>query len=255
MLKHLFFLFISSSAFLFSHTQFLKENIYNLPKIHKIPKIIHQIWVGKNKMPPMYKEYIKTWKIVHPDWEYRLWTDEDVEDFPWINKDLFLNAENPGMKSDIWRYEIINLHGGLYIDTDMECFRSFDPIQERLEFYAGICDNKLIACGIFASKPNSPVLESVIANLGESISSYNFDTFNADDIMFSTGPMYFTNIINEILPSLTPSLNIVFEQEYFQPVECCHRGVPVTNVEVDNIRNICFAIDHNGCSWVPEGYD
>ena len=44
---------------------------------------------------------MKTWLIINPDWEYILWKDEDVDDFPWRNKDLFLKAENPGMKSDI----------------------------------------------------------------------------------------------------------------------------------------------------------
>ena len=254
--KKIFCMLIILTSSLFGHTFYLKKNIYTLPIIDKIPKIIHQIWVGKNPIPEKYKEYMKTWLIIHPDWEYKLWTDEDVDDFPWRNKDLFLQAENPGMKSDIWRYEIINQYGGLYVDTDMEAVRSFEPIHSRLEFYAGYCDHySLIACGIFASKPNSPILNKIIENLRKSISHHNFDSFDFNAILFATGPFFFTKIIKEILLTLDRSVNIIFPEPYFQPIRCENRGVAKTRIELRNISKICFAIDYNGCSWVPEEFE
>jgi mannosyltransferase OCH1-like enzyme len=207
--------------------------------------------VGKKPIPEIYKKYMKTWTTLHPDWEYRLWTDKDVDDFPWTNKKLFLQAENPGMKSDIWRYEIVNQYGGLYVDTDMEAIRSFEKIHERLEFYAGhLGPGHEIACGIFASKPNSPILLHVIKNLKKSISLQDFTKFDPNAVMEATGPMFFTRMINSVLPKLNPYVNIIFTQEYFQPVECYNRGIPKFEYEFYNIEHMCFCIDHNGCSWL-----
>lgn len=91
----------------------------------KIPKIIHQIWLG-SPLPKQYKKYQKSWRHHHPDWEYKLWTDADVEAFQLHNKKLFDEAKNYGEKSDIFRYEILHRYGGVYIDTDIECLKPFD---------------------------------------------------------------------------------------------------------------------------------
>ena len=247
--KILFVLFFLTSS-LCGHTPYLKNTIYTFPIIDEIPKIIHQIWVGKKPIPAKYKKFMKTWLILHPDWEYRLWTDEDVDGFPWRNKELFLQAKNPGMKSDIWRYEIINQFGGLYVDTDREAIRSFEPLTRRLEFCGGYLFDNVLGNDIFASKPNHPILNKLIESLKESVSLYNFNSFNADSIMAATGPLFFTKIINEVLPSLDQSLNIILPTPYFQPVQCGNHGVPKNKTEILNIKNICFSIHHNGCSWV-----
>lgn len=251
----IFFLFTVISSILFSHTPYLANNIFLLPTIDAIPKKIHQIWVGKNPIPKSYQEYMKSWLLVHPDWEYKLWTDADIDNFPWINKDLFLKAKNPGMKSDIWRYEIINLYGGLYVDTDMEAIRSLESIHDKLEFYAGYFSGDCIACGIFASKPNSPILQSVIEGLRKSTKNFNFDLFDFNRLIDATGPQYFTRMINAILPNLDKSVNVIFEKPYFQPVEVKNKGIPKTAQEFYNISSICFAIDYNGCSWDERIFD
>ena len=38
-------------------------------------KIIHQIWVGQ--LPPPTK-WMKIWPKHNPDWEYRVWTNDDL---------------------------------------------------------------------------------------------------------------------------------------------------------------------------------
>ena len=50
-----------------------------------IPKLIHQIWVGPNPIPPKSVEYMKRIKELHPDFEHRLWTDKDITPEKFIN--------------------------------------------------------------------------------------------------------------------------------------------------------------------------
>ncbi len=103
----------------------------------RIPKIIHQIWLG-SPLPQKYIQLQKSWQEKHPDWEYRLWTDESVKNFKMQNQALFESATNWGEKADILRYEILYQIGGLYVDTDFECVRSFDTLHHLCDFYVGL---------------------------------------------------------------------------------------------------------------------
>jgi phosphorylcholine metabolism protein LicD len=85
----------------------------------KIPKIIHQLWVGEHKVP---WRYINTWKNDYikknPDWKYMLWTEKELEELNMENKHIYdLEPTNNG-KSDIARYEILYKYGGIWIDAD-----------------------------------------------------------------------------------------------------------------------------------------
>src|SRR5271157_4561121 len=100
----------------------LIENRYNNfeYKEDKIPKIIHQIWLGGD-LPKKYFKLIETFKKFNPDWIHMLWTDENIKDLDLINKEIFDKQINMGSKSDILRYEILKKYGGIYFDTDFEC--------------------------------------------------------------------------------------------------------------------------------------
>ncbi len=104
----------------------------------RIPKIIHQIWLGPKSPPGYYWDYKESWKKFHPDWEYRFWTDKEVQDLDFDLKDLYNRTPNWGEKSDILRAALLDRFGGLYIDTDFECVKSFDELNYKYDFYAGL---------------------------------------------------------------------------------------------------------------------
>jgi mannosyltransferase OCH1-like enzyme len=45
-----------------------------------IPRILHQTWKTR-EVPERFRGYVASWRRHHPDWEYRLWTDADNDDF------------------------------------------------------------------------------------------------------------------------------------------------------------------------------
>jgi hypothetical protein len=106
----------------------------------KIPKIIHQIWLGidKDPMPKEYKDFTKKLKQDNPEFEYRLWTD--VKDLR--NPDLiqeYMDKKYPmAFITDLVRVEIIQDIGGIYLDTDVV---SKKPL---LSFYENILDHNKI---------------------------------------------------------------------------------------------------------------
>lgn len=110
------------------------ESKVTLERMHEylVPKKIHQIWIGQKPLPEATKEYQKTFAKHHPDWEYRLWTDKDIENLELINKELYDKAPNPGEKSDILRLELLYKFGGVYLDTDCELVQPLDELHQKL---------------------------------------------------------------------------------------------------------------------------
>lgn len=138
-----------------------------------IPKIIHQIWMGNEPMPDNYKYYLETWKQYHPSWEIKIWDKEAVlrENFP--DMDLFLLARSHAEQADLIRYEILRRYGGLYIDTDIECFTNFDDLHYRYDFYVNMEPPALnkkrvtIANNMIASIPDHYILTQTLNNIRE----------------------------------------------------------------------------------------
>lgn len=100
-----------------------------------IPKIIHQTWKN-NTIPENTRRYVDTLRTLHPEWEYKLWIDEENAHFVKTYYPQFIEAyENfPKniMRADIIRYLILHKHGGLYLDLDYEMLKRFDLVHHEL---------------------------------------------------------------------------------------------------------------------------
>ena len=80
-----------------------------LSETPKIPKIVHQIWLGpKTSTPILFIFSEKKWKALHPDWEFRLWTDSDLDKLDLELRDLIDLSPNWAEKSDILRAELLD---------------------------------------------------------------------------------------------------------------------------------------------------
>ena len=96
-----------------------------------IPRIIHQTWKTE-AIPPQWQAAQQSWRDAHPEWEYRFWTDEDLERLvreraPQLVP-LFQRYPDQIQRVDAARYVILYEHGGLYADLDMECVRPLDDL-------------------------------------------------------------------------------------------------------------------------------
>ena len=43
-----------------------------------IPRIIHRIWVGPEELPAEFAAFGEQWADMHPGWEHRLWTEDNL---------------------------------------------------------------------------------------------------------------------------------------------------------------------------------
>ena len=85
----------------------------------KIPKIIHQVWLGP-KMPPYSMDSWRTdYCKKYPEWKYMLWTENSIKNnIKVINDKIYKSIQLFDGKSDVVRYEILYQLGGIYIDSD-----------------------------------------------------------------------------------------------------------------------------------------
>ena len=167
-----------------------------------IPKIIHQIWIGTPtfELPPHKRAFMESWKTkMGKDWQYRLWTDEQVTrqnfDLTWdFQREVKRVAAETGTNrfaqlADLMRYEIIYKFGGFYADTNMECFRSLDPYTKHNFVVAhenGSPTSDSCSTGFFGASQGHPLLKAMLNN--ETLSKRNYGAANIND---QTGPGFF----------------------------------------------------------------
>jgi inositol phosphorylceramide mannosyltransferase catalytic subunit len=101
-----------------------------------IPKIIHQIWIGKSPMPISFIKITKTWKIKNPEWTHVFYDDEKIYTFlsdNYYNLLPFYNSLTYDIqKVDFLKYLLILKFGGIYVDVDYVCIK---PISEIFNNY------------------------------------------------------------------------------------------------------------------------
>ncbi len=95
-----------------------------------IPQKIHQIWFSKTTKP--HPGSPESWRDLNPDWDYKLWNAEDLfalvdRHFPAFSS-LYRAYPNYAQRTDLARYMLLWLEGGIYADTDTECLAPLDPI-------------------------------------------------------------------------------------------------------------------------------
>lgn len=126
-----------------------------------IPRVIHQIWIGPDALPDEHRRWIGSWKKLHPNWEHRLWTEDDLPSDP-IRPEVLERLRAPVERADILRLEILYRHGGVYVDTDVECLR---PVDEALagHDFVGVCLKPGRMTNTFiASVPGHPLLQRAL---------------------------------------------------------------------------------------------
>jgi hypothetical protein len=131
-----------------------------------IPRVFHRIWLG-GPLPERERAFGETWRRHHPDWELRLWRDEDVP--PLANQALFDAAGSPAQKADILRYELLLQHGGVHLDTEFECYRSIEPLLGGVELFCAREDGFRAADALFGCTPGHPFIAAVVAALPDSV--------------------------------------------------------------------------------------
>jgi GT2 family glycosyltransferase len=162
-----------------------------------VPKILHQIWIGSNPAPT---NLMKTWKDKHPDFEYILWTEQEI-----IRRKLQLNCEKQinimneiNGKADIIRWEILYEYGGYFVDADSICIEPFDDFFENKTAFASYENENvragLIATGTMGFIPKHPLCRDIIDWIKNTEEANNL--IQTTRAWYSVGPGLLTKMLD-----------------------------------------------------------
>lgn len=89
-----------------------------------IPKKIHYCWFGRGEKPKLAQKCITSWEKYCPDYEIIEWNEDNFD----INMNGYTRmcyAEKKyAFLSDYVRLLVVEEHGGIYFDTDVELLKS-----------------------------------------------------------------------------------------------------------------------------------
>jgi len=77
-------------------------------------------------MPISVKHCINSWREHMPDYEIKCWSEDnfDVDSVDWVKEAI--EQRKWSLASDYIRHYALYTEGGIYLDTDVKVFKSFD---------------------------------------------------------------------------------------------------------------------------------
>jgi hypothetical protein len=144
----------------------------------KIPKVIWQT-MKTDTVPVLMKNYIDTWITQNPEYEYRLYDDDDILNFLTNDFPQFLEGYKKlkfgASKADLWRYLIIYKYGGVYADLDCICNK---PLREWIDpaalFVTQLGINRDLCQWLIISVPGNPLFLKAAERSLENILKKNY---------------------------------------------------------------------------------
>jgi mannosyltransferase OCH1-like enzyme len=125
------------------------------PKTMKIDRIIHYCWFGGKEKPDIVKKCMQSWKNQLPGYEIREWNESNFD----VNCNLYVREAYESKKfafvSDYVRVYVLYHHGGIYLDTDVEVFKSFNDLLHLDSFWGFEQESYIATSTIGAAKGNN----------------------------------------------------------------------------------------------------
>ncbi|MCP1382039.1 glycosyltransferase family 32 protein [Runella salmonicolor] len=101
-----------------------------------IPKVIHLCWLSGDPYPDDIKKCLSTWSEYLSDYEIRTWTHKDLEQLNsrWVMQSY--GVKKYAFAADFIRLYALYHYGGIYLDSDVFVYKSFNPLLE-LPYFIG----------------------------------------------------------------------------------------------------------------------
>lgn len=210
-----------------------------------IPQIIHYCWFGRGQMSDFAINCIKTWHKFMPEYEYKLWNEDNFDVNSWdYTREAYL-CRKYAFVSDVARLEALKEYGGIYLDVDFQVYKPFDRLLEYKAF-AGFEGSKFnpVMMGILGSEPDGLWVREQL----ESYRNRHFLVNGKEDLTTNVKYISERMIAQGFIPDGTEQ---DFKDLHIFPVEYfCPR---LTTGEYRRTENTyCESIGH-ASSWAGEG--
>ena len=196
-------------------------------------------------MPELVQRCTASWHKYMPDWEYVLWNEEnfDVSMAPAYVREAY-EAKKYAFVSDYVRLYVLEKEGGVYLDTDVEVLKSYEPLLENVAFI-GFEENKHKSLGTncIGCEANTPWLKELLEHY-HSVHFIHLDgtldlTTNAELI---TRYLETKGLTRDGKEQIVGEVH-VYDHHYFSPI---------TSTRVMRKNESTYSIHHFAGSWTGE---
>jgi mannosyltransferase OCH1-like enzyme len=167
----------------------LKENYNSI-----IPLNLYTCWHTKNLPPLMKQNYILLVEN-NPEFSHYLYDENDCREF--IKNNFSIDVYNSynklipcAYKADLWRYCVLYINGGVYVDIKFNCVNGFKfiALTEKENFVRDIPE-KSVYNALIVTLPKNEILLKTINKIVENVKNnyYGFDP------LYPTGPKLLAN--------------------------------------------------------------
>lgn len=184
----------------------------------KIPKIIHFCWFGGKEKPSKVQECIESWHKYLSDYEFMEWNESNFD----INSNEYIKQAYKENKfahvSDYARIKALYQYGGIYMDTDVMVYKSFNDLLDN-QCILGFEEENYIATSFMACVQKHELIKEFIDKY-ENVSFYNSDK----SLDLTTNVQRLTQILEDRGLIRTNKFQnvgdiIIYPQEYFSPYD------------------------------------
>lgn len=159
-----------------------------------IPNYVFQTWSSK-LIPLNMFNAIKQLRIKNPEFKYYLYDDKMCRDFIEQHYDnsvvyAFDHLLPGAYKADLWRYCILYIYGGIYIDIKMQTVYPFKLIDIASKECFPLDDIKIPACwqGFLICKPRNPIFIDAIKRIYHNVKYKLYYSSIPHSNLYITGP-------------------------------------------------------------------
>ena len=158
-----------------------------------IPKIFHHVWIGPKPMPKEEVEFRESFRRFHPDWDFMLWDNDELANLDMPENCLEAFNESNGKnqppnppcyacQADVVRAVAVLRYGGIYLDTDIECYKPIDDLITDETDFIGIQPHKgnWITNAFFGASKGFKLIEDLVKDIRPRPPAHN-------------GPLFLTN--------------------------------------------------------------
>ena len=209
-----------------------------------IPKIIHYCWFGRGEKPELAKKCIASWRRFCPDFEIREWNEDNCDYLAMPFMAEAYAAKKYAFVSDVMRLIVLEQHGGVYFDTDVEVVRDISPLLDD-EGFIGFENEQYVNSGqVVAAEAHHPVIQAMVEGYktlhfaGEdgSVTPVGCPRLNTD-VMERFG------LVRNGQEQLVAGIH-VYPADYFNPLD----SITGKLIKTDNT----YSIHWYSMSWLPK---
>lgn len=191
----------------------------------KIPAIIHYCWYGNNVKSESIQKCMETWSKLE-GYSIMEWNDENCN----FNVNEFVKEAYKKKKwafiSDYFRLLKLYEYGGIYMDTDVKVFKSFDDLLDQ-DMFVGFIYDCSIGTSVIGAKPRHPFIKKILDEYENIIlredNKFEFKNGRKCDIKLANNNDLITFLMREHYPQLCLNNKYqelegitVYPKEYFE---------------------------------------